>query len=73
MIQDIYPSRLKNEFIKDIKVSLEDTVLAFYNSGLMVKNTEDNVLIFPKVKELGMDSVAITDHGVMYISFFCKR
>lgn len=54
MIQDIYPSKLKNEYIKDVAARPDDTVLVFRGSEAIYKQV-GNELMFPKVSELGLE------------------
>ena len=55
MIQDIYPSKLRNEYIKDAVAELNDTVVAFCDSKIMYKRSLDDTIVLPKVAEVGAD------------------
>ena len=50
MIQDIFPHRLRNEFIMDMPVDPEGWLFRFGEGGLMCR-TEDDAVMLPKVRE----------------------
>lgn len=54
MIQDIYPAKLKNEFVKDAVATGKDTVFAFRGNEVMYREQSGEV-IFPTVADLGID------------------
>lgn len=56
MIQDIYPHKLYNQFIANVELDNEDIVLNIVNGKVLIdkKKYEDNILIFPKVKDFSV-------------------
>lgn len=52
MIQDIFPKKLRNEYLIDAKAEKNDTVFIFEGSKLLAKIGENNVVQYPAVKEL---------------------
>ena len=51
MIQDIYPSRLKNEFY-NYNIREEDHLLVFDSDGKILIGEKDSEAIFPKEKDI---------------------
>ena len=63
MIQDIFPHRLRNEFIMDMPVDPEGWLFRFGEGGLMCR-TEDDAVMLPMKNPTDRRAWRATVHGV---------
>lgn len=55
MIQDIYPSKLKNEYDKAAVAENNDTVMSFCGNEILCRLAENAEIVYPKVADLKID------------------
>lgn len=57
MIQDIFPHKLYNQYDKEAKPQLEDTVLNIHNGNILMlkKDYDEGRIEFPHVSDFGLD------------------